>query len=285
MKRKPEWLRIKIQTGSGKKQVEDLLARLSLNTVCREAKCPNLMECFSRRTATFMILGNTCTRNCSFCSVQKGIPEKADPEEPAKIGNAVRELVLKHAVITSVTRDDLSDGGAEQFVKVVEEIRKQSPGTTIEVLIPDFKGNIDALLAVIQSKPEILAHNIETVPRLYKEVREMANYEQSLKLLENVKKYSNEILTKSGLMAGLGEDENEVLNTMKDLRKADCDIITIGQYLSPTQNHRQVVEYVHPDKFENYRIQALKLGFRYAASGPFVRSSYRADEALEQMNL
>jgi len=230
-----------------------------------------------------MILGRNCTRNCTFCNVQKDLPQPVDPEEPVRVAQAVKELDLRHVVITSVTRDDLPDGGAGCFADVIKEIRKSSGEVVIEVLIPDFKGDAGALEKVVRARPEIINHNIETIPRLYPEVRPMADYGRSLKLLENVKHMDAGMLTKSGIMVGLGEKEEEVLEVFMDLRKADCDLLTIGQYLAPSRKHHPVIEYVHPDTFEKYRAYALKAGFRYVASAPLVRSSYLAEQALKSI--
>lgn len=277
---KPEWLKIKVRNSENRAEVEKLIARLSLHTVCEEANCPNLPECFSRRTATFMILGRICTRNCTFCNVTKGFTQPVDPEEPTRVAEAVKALQLKHVVITSVTRDDLEDGGAGHFAAVIEAIKKLDDKVVVEVLIPDFEGDIEALGKVVSARPHIVNHNIETVPELYPEVRPMAVYERSLKLLGNVKRINREIFTKSGIMVGLGEREPEVLSVFEDLRKAGCDFLTVGQYLAPSKEHHPVVEYIHPDIFEHYRQKALEMGFKYAASSPLVRSSYLADKAL-----
>lgn len=279
-KPKPEWLRVRIQGDGVNQEVQAILKKHALNTVCREAKCPNSMECFKRRTATFMILGSVCTRNCTFCNVTKGTPQSINPEEPLHIAQAVKELGLKHAVITSVTRDDLPDGGASHFAEVVEEIRKMAPEVTIEVLIPDFRGSREALYKVAASAPDIINHNIETVPALYSQVRPMASYDRSLILLQDVKVMNKKILTKSGIMLGLGETEPDVLKVMADLCNAGCDILTIGQYLAPSPEHYPVIEYVHPDIFEKYRSIGIRMGFNYVASAPLVRSSYHAEEAL-----
>lgn len=279
---KPEWLKVKISSGSNREDVEEILKRLSLHTVCEQASCPNIMECFGRRTATFMILGKVCTRNCTFCDVQKGNPGMVDIDEPLHVAQAVRELNLRHVVITSVTRDDLADGGAGHYAAVIEKVRELNPEVVIEVLIPDFEGSYDAFEIVIDAHPDILNHNVETVPRLYPEVRPMAVYRRSLELLQNVKKMSSDIFTKSGIMVGLGEDKQEVLEVFKDLREAGCDFLTVGQYLAPSKGHHPVVEYVHPDVFEMYKEKALELGFRYVASAPLVRSSYQADRAMMQ---
>lgn len=282
MERKPGWLKIKVQDNSDKRQVEEMLGRLGLNTVCEEANCPNRMECFSRRTATFMILGRRCTRNCTFCNVEKNTPDPVDGQEPMHVAQAVTELGLRHVVITSVTRDDLHDGGAGHFAEVIRRIRKADGMVTIEVLIPDFKGNLEALKTVIDADPDIINHNVETVPRLYPEVRPMAVYARSLELLGRVKSINNKIYTKSGIMLGLGETRDEVLKVFDDLRSEDCDFLTIGQYLAPSKHHHPVVEYIHPDIFEKYKEKAQEAGFRYVASGPFVRSSYHAEQALKQ---
>jgi lipoic acid synthetase len=239
------------------------------------------MECFSRKTATFMILGNRCTRSCTFCNVESGAPLESDPLEPRHVAQATAEMELKHAVITSVTRDDLPDGGAAFFAEVISGIRKSSPGTIIEVLIPDFKGSEDSLKKVIDALPDIINHNVETVPRLYADVRPQADYNQSLELLKRIKSSGSTILSKSGLMLGLGESEIEVMRVLKDIRNAGCDIITIGQYLAPSSNHHPVVEYIHPDKFEQYRLAALYMGFKSAASAPLVRSSYLAGDVYK----
>lgn len=278
--RKPEWLRRKIQFSHVSNEVYSIIDELSLNTVCKEANCPNKMECFNRSTATFMILGKVCTRNCTFCNVTKGEPETVDHEEPHKVAVAVEKLKLKHAVITSVTRDDLQDGGAGHFAEVVKEIQKLGQAITVEVLIPDFDGNEAALEKVIASKPDIINHNIETVPELYSRVRPRANYERSLALLKAVKEKDNTILTKSGIMLGLGESEAAVIEVMKDLRSVGCDIITIGQYLAPSSQHHPVIEYIHPDIFEKYKNIGIDLGFKNVVSAPLVRSSYHADEVL-----
>jgi lipoyl synthase len=279
--RKPEWLRIKVQGGQERAAVEALLAKLSLHTVCEEAGCPNMMECFSKSTATFMILGRICSRNCTFCNVEKGNPGLVDANEPDSVAKAVAELKLKHAVITSVTRDDLPDGGAAHFASVIGKVRQYNENVTLEVLIPDFRGNIEALDSVIYAEPEVINHNIETVPRLYPAVRPMALYTRSLELLKHVKNTDGDIFTKSGIMVGLGEMEGEVVQVLEDLRSAACDFLTIGQYLAPSRQHLPVVEYIHPDIFDRYKETALRLGFKHVASGPLVRSSYHAHQALE----
>jgi lipoyl synthase len=278
--RKPDWLKIKVRSNDELNNVQEILKRLSLNTVCEEANCPNRMECFSRRTATFMILGRMCTRNCTFCNVTKGSPEPVDADEPLHVAQAVHELGLKHTVITSVTRDDLPDGGSEHFAKVIKEIRKIDKKVKIEVLIPDFKGDEKVLQIVVDALPDIINHNVETVPGLYPEVRPMAVYERSLELLRNIKGMNPAIYTKSGLMLGLGEKERDVIKVFEDLRGISCDFITIGQYLAPSKQHHPIIEYVHPDVFARYESICREMGFSYVASGPFVRSSYHAEEAL-----
>lgn len=276
--RKPDWLKIKFEDPKHINKVERLLEGLSLHTVCEEATCPNRMECFNKGTATFMILGSVCTRNCRFCDVTTGRPDGVDPLEPENLAKATKELKLRHVVITSVTRDDLPDGGADQFVKCIEEVRKINKGTSIEVLIPDLRGNEEALAKIVAAAPEIINHNVETIPRLYDDVRPMANYEQSLKVLENVKKMNPKIFTKSGIMVGLGEKEEEVVRLFGDLRNIDCDFLTVGQYLQPSKNHHPVIEYVHPEIFKDYEKVAYELKFKHVASGPFVRSSYNAEQ-------
>ena len=282
IERKPDWLKVSIRSGQGRGQIKEILERLSLNTVCKEANCPNLMECFCRKTATFMILGKVCTRNCTFCNVIKGNTENVDSEEPLHVAEAVKELELNHVVITSVTRDDLPDGGAGHFVRVIEEIIKIDPRVTIEVLIPDFNGDTAALRKIVEAEPQIINHNIETVERLYPEVRPMASYSRSLELLNNVKQMNDSILTKSGIMVGLGEKKEEVIKVFEDLRSSGCNLLTVGQYLAPSKNHHPVVEYIHPDLFEEYKRIGLEMGFQFVASAPLVRSSYHADKVFEK---
>lgn len=281
--RKPEWLKIKLQGGMNSGNVGSILKKYGLNTVCNEAGCPNKGECFNRGTATFMILGKNCTRNCRFCKVTKAAPEEVNPMEPRNIAGAVKEMNLKHTVITSVTRDDLLDGGAGHFANTVLEIKKLCPSVTTEVLIPDFKGNYEALREVVDAKPDIINHNVETVPELYKAVRPMAVFERSLELLRRVKEMDSSIFTKSGFMVGLGEKEEQVVELLKALRNVDCDIITIGQYLQPSKAHYNVVEYIHPDQFKKYEDIAKDMGFKYAASGPLIRSSYHAEDEFNNL--
>ncbi len=277
---KPDWLKIKVEGGENRKQVEEILNRLSLHTVCEEANCPNLMECFCKKTATFMILGNVCTRKCTFCNVMKGSAVPIDRNEPSNIASAVKELGLKHVVITSVTRDDLPDGGSGHFANVIRAIRSIDRQVTIEVLIPDFLGCLDSLREVITAKPDIINHNVETIPRLYPSVRPMAVYSRSLALLKNVKAIDSSILTKSGIMVGLGEEQDEAIGVFKDLRMNRCDMLTVGQYLAPSKNHHPVCKYVHPEVFNHYKQIGEEMGFYHVASAPLVRSSYMADKPI-----
>jgi len=277
------WLRRKLPDQKALERMDSLLKELNLHTVCDNALCPNRGECFKNRTVTFMILGNICTRNCKFCAVEKGKPLPLDPEEPHHIAQAVKHLNLKHIVITSVTRDDLPDGGAAHFGRTIIEIKKMLPESTTEVLVPDFEGFWEALQKVIDVQPEVINHNIETVTRLYQLVRPKAVYKRSLELLKQVKIRDKHIVSKSGIMIGLGERKKEVIEVMKDLREVDCDILTIGQYLRPSPHHLKVSSYIHPDKFEEYQKIGLSLGFKYVASAPLVRSSYNAGEILNKI--
>lgn len=276
--RKPEWIRVKMQGGTNTNKVKSLISDLSLNTVCHEANCPNMMECYEKGTATFMILGTNCTRNCTFCNVTREAPQEISSIEPENIGKAVVKLGLKHVVITSVTRDDLEDQGAWQFIKVTEEIRKVAPNVSIELLIPDMQGNKDLIKLIIDANPDILNHNVETVPRLYPTVRPMAVFERSIELLEYVKLEKPDMKTKSGIMLGLGETEEEVIDVMKRLAEVNCDMLTLGQYLQPTKKHLDVVEYIRPEQFDYYKEVALEMGFKRVSSGPLVRSSYYAED-------
>lgn len=277
------WLRRKLPDQKVLERMDSLIKKLNLHTVCDSALCPNRGECFKKGTATFMILGSICTRNCKFCAVEKGKPLPLDPEEPLHIAQAAKHLNLKHIVVTSVTRDDLPDGGAEYFTRTIVEIKKLLPKSTIEVLIPDFVGSREALQKVIDAQPEVINHNIETVVRLYKLVRPKAVYKRSLELLRQVKIRGKNIISKSGIMVGLGEEKEEVIEAMKDLREVDCDILTIGQYLKPSPHHLKVNEYIHPDKFEEYQNIGMSLGFKYVTSNPLVRSSYHAGEILNKI--
>jgi lipoyl synthase len=274
----PEWIKQKAPDIKQLNTIKNTLERLKLHTVCESAHCPNIGECFGKGLATVLIMGDRCTRNCRFCAVEKDYPLPLDPSEPDHVAALVEAFSLRHAVVTSVTRDDLSDGGAAHFASTVTAIRKINPHTTIELLVPDFKGDLSALAVILDAEPDILNHNLETVSRLYLEVRPKADYRRSLSLLAEVKKLNRKIFTKSGIMVGLGEFETEVLELMDDLRKVGCDILTIGQYLRPSSEHLDVVEYVHPEVFAWYETAALKKGFLHVASAPLVRSSYNAAE-------
>jgi lipoic acid synthetase len=276
--KKPPWLKKRLPSGVTLQKVHKLLKESRLHTVCQEARCPNLGECFSQGTATFLIMGDHCTRHCSFCAIRDDPPLPLDEREPEQVSRAVEKLGLKYAVITSVTRDDLPDGGADHFNKTIRAIRTKSPATSIEVLIPDFQGSETALNRVIMSGPDVINHNIETVPRLYAEVRPQAVYERSLKLLERVATKDNKILTKSGLMLGLGESHEEVIGAFEDLLNIGCQILTLGQYLSPSPDHHPVIRYVPPEEFSRLERIAYEMGFTAVASGPFVRSSFHAGE-------
>ena len=280
--RKPDWIRVKAPTSQGYKETRDLMRSASLTTVCEEASCPNIGECWERKHATFMIMGGICTRACSFCNVATGKPGGLDEFEPFNVAQSVFELGLKHVVITSVDRDDLADGGAVHYAKVIRAVREKNPNTTIEVLTPDFKGNIvNSVKIVVDAKPDVFNHNIETVPRLYPTVRPGARYFGSLQLLSKVKELDPSIFTKSGLMVGLGETDIEIHQLMDDLRAADVDFMTIGQYLAPTQKHQAVERFVTPDEFDSYKIKANSKGFLLCASSPLTRSSYHAGDDFE----
>jgi len=279
MKRLPSWLIKKVPKQKNLKKLRELIADNEIHTVCESAHCPNLGECYSCNTMTFMILGNICTRNCKFCAVDKGEPLPVDKNEPEKVAKAALKLNLKYVVVTSVTRDDLSDGGASQFAAVIKKLKAEDK--TVEVLIPDFKGNREALRKVIEAEPFVLNHNVETVPRLYSEVRPMADYQQSLAVLRTAKELNPQICTKSGFMVGLGETEAEICEILKGLRSVGCDIVTIGQYLAPSPKHIPVKEYIRPETFLHYKEKALKMGFSHVEAGPFVRSSYHAARMLD----
>jgi len=276
--RKPDWLKIKLPKGDNYLKVKGILEEKSLHTICSSGKCPNMGECWNAGTATFMILGEICTRSCKFCATKSGKPLPVDSEEPEKIALSVKHLNLKHVVITSVDRDDLPDGGSSMWATTVRKIKELNPGTTLETLVPDFGGNSDQLLMVIDSGPEIISHNLETVRRLTPQIRSAAQYDRSLEMLRQIA--ASGIRAKSGIMVGLGETEAEVLQTMDDLRRVNCSIFTIGQYLQPTQAHLKVVEYIHPDLFEKYRVAGLEKGFRHVESKPLVRSSYHAEKQI-----
>jgi lipoic acid synthetase len=275
---KPKWLKVKLPTGENYRKVRSLVDEHKLHTICESGNCPNMGECWGEGTATFMILGNICTRSCGFCAVATGKPLEADPFEPARVANSVKLMGVKHAVITSVDRDDLADGGSEIWVKTVELVRSKSPGTTMETLIPDFAGNWDNLQRIIDVAPDIVSHNLETVRRLTKQVRIQAKYDRSLEVLFRLKKGG--MRTKSGVMLGLGESREEVLETMEDLRSVQVDILTLGQYLQPTRKHLPVNDFVTPEQFKEYEELGLKMGFRFVESGPLVRSSYHAEKHL-----
>ncbi|WP_249871425.1 lipoyl synthase [Oceanobacillus saliphilus] len=281
--RKPEWLKTKINTNDSYKQLKHLMRDKRLNTVCEEAKCPNIYECWSeRKTATFMILGDTCTRGCRFCAVKTGLPNELDWGEPKRVADSVEIMGLKHVVVTAVARDDLADGGAAVFANTVRAIRAQRPGCTIEILPSDMKGDYDSLHTLMDSKPDIFNHNIETVRRLTKRVRAIAKYDRSLELLKRVKEVAPHTPTKSSIMVGLGETKEEIIEAMDDLLAHDVDILTIGQYLQPTKKHLNVERYYHPDEFEELKEIASEKGFSHCESGPLVRSSYHADEQVSQ---
>lgn len=278
MEKKPDWLKAEYN----KKVIDemnDMLSSLNLNTVCNEAACPNRGECYRKHTATFLILGTSCTRHCRFCNVTQSCPEPIDCNEPDNIAQATKRLGLSHLVITSVTRDDLPDGGAAHFAAVTRAVKALNDQTTVELLIPDLQGDETALITVLEASPDILGHNLETVPHLYAQVRPEADYQRSLDVLKNVKKFSSSVITKTGIMLGLGETKDEVINLIDDAVKANCDIMTIGQYLRPSKKHLPVAEYIHPDVFSEYAEIGMKMGIKYVYSAPLVRSSYNASDA------
>ena len=276
--KKPSWLKVKLPTGESYKKVRSLVSEHKLHTICESGNCPNMGECWGAGTATFMILGNICTRSCDLCAVSTGRPEEVDIFEPARVANSVKLMNVKHAVLTSVDRDDLQDGGADIWVRTVNAIRRKSPETTLETLIPDFAGKWENLQKIIDVAPEIVSHNIETVRRLTKKIRIQAKYNRSLELLLRLKKGG--MKTKSGLMLGLGETDEEVLETMQDLRTVKVDILTLGQYLQPTPKHASVKDFITPEKFEEYKEIGLDMGYKFVESGPLVRSSYHAEKHL-----
>lgn len=279
-RRLPSWLKKPLPSGNGNFFTDHLLRELHLETVCENARCPNRPECYARRTATFMILGNVCTRPCGFCSVTKGKPEPLEDDEPERVAEAAARLGLKHVVITSVTRDDLPDGGADHFARCISAVRRRT-GAAVEVLTPDFLGNTAAIDRVLEARPEVYNHNVETVPRYYAKVRGRAEYQRSLDLLAHVKRQAPAIVTKSGLMLGLGETYEELFEVLADLRSVECDTLTLGQYLAPTLKHVSVARYLPPEEFDAIATLARTLGFRKVAAGPFVRSSYHADEMVD----
>jgi lipoyl synthase len=278
---RPQWLRAPAPGGENYRDLKDLIARLRLHTVCESAACPNVGECWNHRTATFMILGNVCTRRCGFCAVEKGAPLPVDFDEPARVAEAIAAMGLRYAVVTSVNRDDRYDGGAELFAMTIRAIRDRVPGCGVEVLIPDFQGNLEAVATVMEARPDVLNHNTETVPRLYRQVRLGARYERSLEVLAHARRLSPETPTKSGLMLGIGENLDEVLEVMRDLRAHGVGILTLGQYLSPSPKHLPIVRYVTPGEFDDLRRAGEAMGFDHVESGPLVRSSYHAAEGAQ----
>lgn len=281
MERKPEWLKIKLHINENYQELKQMMRSKTLHTVCEEARCPNIFECWANRTATFMILGDICTRACRFCAVKTGLPTELDLAEPERVAEAVEQMGVRHAVITSVARDDLADGGASIFAATIAAVRKRNPFTHVEVLIPDFMGNWDALKVVMDAKPDVLNHNIETVARMSDRVRSKAKYPRSLELLRRAKEMQPQIPTKSSIMVGVGETFDEVVEAMKDLRANHVDICTIGQYLQPTKKHLKIQHYYHPDEFAKWKEIGLSLGFAHVESGPLVRSSYHAHEQVQ----
>lgn len=285
MLNRPDWLTLKAPDAGALEKMKTLLEAGRLHTVCEGADCPNIGECFASKTCTFMIMGNVCTRNCRFCAVTPGRPAPLDPGEPQAVAQTTRQLGLKHVVVTSVTRDDLEDGGASHFAEVIKAIREENPDTGIEVLIPDFQGKASSLAIVAEAEPDVINHNVETIPRLYQAVRPQAVYQRSLELLGNVKKINRDILSKSGLMLGLGETREEVVKVMEDLRAVGCDMLTLGQYLSPSPDHYPIVEYIHPDIFATLEKVAFSMGFLEVNAGPLVRSSYHAARTINKLNM
>ena len=281
--RKPDWIRVKAPNSETYHETRKLMRNLNLTTVCEEAACPNIGECWTKQHATFMIMGETCTRACAFCNITTGKPDALDPMEPTRVAVAVQKLGLRHVVVTSVDRDDLDDGGAEHFVKTIHEIRRLSPETTIEILTPDFKGKTGATAPVVIARPDVFNHNLETVPRFYPTIRPGSSYFTSLTLLSDVKRQDPSIFTKSGIMVGLGETRDEVMQVMDDLRSADVDFLTIGQYLQPTPKHAKLEEFITPEQFKSYEKIARSKGFLMVSSSPLTRSSYHADEDFEKL--
>ena len=281
-RRIPEWIRVRVHEGENFKELRQLVRERRLHTVCEEAHCPNIFDCWNRRTATFMILGDVCTRACRFCAVTSGRPTELDIGEPLRVAESVADLGLRHAVITSVDRDDLRDGGAEIFARTIRAIRRRSPGTSIEVLTPDFQGDREAIRTVAEAQPDIFNHNTETVPRLYPRIRPKAVYANSLGLLAYVKDLAPQMVTKSGVMVGLGETHEELLAVFRNMRGHRIDVLTVGQYLRPSKKHAEVVRYYRPEEFAELKREALEMGFEHVESGPLVRSSYHADEQIPQ---
>ena len=281
--RKPEWLKVNAFSGEKYMNVIKILNTCHVNTVCDEALCPNRGTCFNESTATFMVLGKVCSRHCRFCNVFSGLPETLDTDEPKNIANAVKKLGLKYVVITSVTRDDLKDGGSKHFAECIDEIKRVNPAAHIEALIPDFNGDTKAIHWVLNAPLAVIGHNVETVPSLYSKIRPEAKYQQSIDVVAEFKKYKPELISKSGMMLGLGETKDEVITVMQDLRDVDCDILTIGQYLRPSNTHCPVTSYIHPDMFEEYKKIGLEMGFKYVESSPLTRSSYLAHRAYKSI--
>ena len=277
--RKPEWMRIGKMDRGKIREVQEILRKLKLHTVCEESMCPNIGKCFEKKTATFLVMGDVCTRNCKFCDIKFGRPGPLDEDEPQHILEAAKKLSLRHIVVTSVTRDDLPDGGAAHYVVITKKLREYDENLIIELLIPDMKGKEADIQTIVDAKPDIINHNVEVVPRLFREITPQSNYETSLKLLKLVKEFDPNIFTKSGMMVGLGETKQEVFDVMKDLREVNCDILTIGQYLKPPSSNLEIEEYVHPEIFKEYEELAYNMGFKFVASAPFVRSSFNAEEA------
>ena len=284
-KPKPSWLKARAPMGENYHELKKLARSLDLHTVCESAQCPNIGECWNHKTATFMLLGDLCTRRCGFCAVPKGKPLPIDFDEPRRVAEAVATLGLKHAVITSVNRDDDNLGSARVFAETIREVRRQAPGCQVEVLIPDFQGREDALRIVLEARPQVLNHNTETVPRLYRSVRSGARYERTLKLLENVKRFAPGMVSKTGVMVGIGESMDELLKVFRDIAAVNVDILTIGQYLRPSRDHLPMTRYYHPEEFRVMKEEALRMGFRHVESGPLVRSSYHAHEQAESTGL
>ncbi|NIM95488.1 MAG: lipoyl synthase [Anaerolineales bacterium] len=284
-KRRPEWLKVRAPSGETYDWLQGLMRSKALHTVCEEAMCPNLGECWGSGTATFLMLGDTCTRSCGFCDIKTGRPDPLDWLEPERVARAVKAMNLRHAVITSVNRDERTDGGAPIFAMVIQRVRELQPGCSIEVLIPDFKGSVEALKIVMDARPEILNHNVETVPRLFKKVQPQDRYEWAEATLSNAKKLDVDVLTKSGIMVGLGETVEEVKNTMRELRTWNVDILTIGQYLQPSKKHLPIERYYSPEEFDEFKAFGLEIGFRWVESGPLVRSSYRAERQVRELSV
>jgi lipoic acid synthetase len=280
-KRKPEWFLIKTPLGENYSEVRNILSSLDLHSVCQEANCPNRAECFGDKTATFLILGDLCTRGCTFCDIKRGRPDRIDKNEPQRVAQAVNKLGLEYVVVTSVTRDDLPDGGASVFAETIRAIRKINPGCKVEILIPDFRGDKKALQTVLEAEPDVINHNIETIERLYGEVRKGADYRRSLELIDRVRRFKPEMMTKSGLMVGLGETIAEIVSAMRDLFQAGCKLLTIGQYLAPSDKHHPVERYYTPEEFAELKRTAMKIGFLGVVSGPLIRSSYRASKMYQ----